>query len=397
MIEIATLRKKALRLWASGLFLKAWCRGEDLFPWRIAAAPPSGRQLMERFAEVQGWIAGLRRHEKPAGGPGLRIDFAPVDHRQLGPQQIPHSICFDTRDDWLHFIGRRAAFERFVAAAEQTRVRLPPLADFVAEHPLKVLAHETDWDRLLTVCQWFLDHPRCDRYIRQLEIGGVDTKFIETRRTILAELLDRVLPASAVDPAVSGTSRHGFERRFGLRYDQPFIRLRILDDGLAVAGMTDLGLPLTDLAGRNFGAATVFVTENKVNGLAFPAVPGAMVVFGLGYGLEVLAELPWLQEKTIYYWGDIDTHGFAILSRMRGYFPHTRSFLMDAETLLCHRSLWVAEPPERRFTGTLAHLTADEQRLFEDLKADTFGPGVRLEQERIDFGWLRRRLTSCVG
>ncbi len=397
MIGVAELKQKALRHWETGAFLKAWCRKESLFPLSIALGRPAGRDLMERFARVQAWIAALRRQEKAEDGLGYRIAFAAVDHRQLGPQQIPQRACFDTRDDWLHFIGQRDAFQRFVKLAAQTRQRLPVLDGFLAEHPLKALAHEADWDRLLTVCEWFLAHPRCQRYIRQLEIATVDTKFIETRRAILAELLDRVLPAGAVDPTVSGAARHGFERRFGLRYDQPFIRLRLLDERLAVAGLTDLGVPLSDLAGRDFSAATVVVTENKINGLAFPPLSGALVIFGLGYGLEALAELPWLKEKTIWYWGDIDTHGFAILSRMRGTFPRTRSLLMDAETLVSHRGLWVQEPPARRFTGCLEHLTAQEAALFEELKADRYGPGVRLEQERIGFGWLRRRLDASAG
>lgn len=30
-------------------------------------------------------------------------------------------------------------------------------------------------------------------------------------------------------------------------------------------------------------------------------------------------------------WGDLDTHGFAILSCLRQYFPHTRSFATSAD------------------------------------------------------------------
>ena len=29
----------------------------------------------------------------------------------------------------------------------------------------------------------------------------------------------------------------------------------------------------------------------------------------------------WLLEKEIYYWGDIDTHGFAIFNQLRGFLP----------------------------------------------------------------------------
>jgi len=39
----------------------------------------------------------------------------------------------------------------------------------------------------------------------------------------------------------------------------------------------------------------------------------------LGYAVDVLGQLPWLQEAQCIYWGDIDTHGFAILNRARTY------------------------------------------------------------------------------
>jgi hypothetical protein len=44
----------------------------------------------------------------------------------------------------------------------------------------------------------------------------------------------------------------------------------------------------------------------------------------------------------ILYWGDIDTHGFAILDRLRTGMPHMRSLMMDQATLQAHRSLWEA-------------------------------------------------------
>jgi hypothetical protein len=96
----------------------------------------------------------------------------------------------------------------------------------------------------------------------------------------------------------------------------------------------------------------------------------------------------------VIYWGDIDTHGFAILSRLRALFPHVRSFLMDRETLLTHRPLWARE--EEPYTGGLHHLTAEEDALFEELRQGTLGYGVRLEQERIAFGRVEAALSELV-
>jgi hypothetical protein len=65
---------------------------------------------------------------------------------------------------------------------------------------------------------------------------------------------------------------------------------------------------------------------------------------------------------------------------------------MDRATLLAHRASWVGEG--KRYEGRLSRLTASEQALFDELKTDVHGEHVRLEQERIAFGWLHRALLA---
>ncbi len=81
-------------------------------------------------------------------------------------------------------------------------------------------------------------------------------------------------------------------------------------------------------------------------------------------------------------------------NRLRAVLPHVRSFLMDRETLMAHRSLWVREPDGKRYDGEPTRLTTEEYTLFDDLRRDLLGPQVRLEQERIRWGWLELRLAA---
>ena len=94
------------------------------------------------------------------------------------------------------------------------------------------------------------------------------------------------------------------------------------------------------------------------------------------------------------YWGDIDTHGFAILDRLRAWLPQTRSVMMDRETLLAHRDRWVSE--ERPASSSLTRLTRAEQDLFADLVTDALGERIRLEQERVDWRWAETSLAAAV-
>jgi hypothetical protein len=204
---------------------------------------------------------------------------------------------------------------------------------------------------------------------------------------VLGELFDLVLPPEEIDATASGAS--GFCRRYGFQ-DKPLrVRFRILDTKLALLPTQsdqDITVRQATFAQLELPVTKVFITENEINFLAFPDVPEAMVIFGAGYGFENLASVEWMRDRVIHYWGDIDTHGFAILNQLRGFFPHAASLLMDRETLMEHQALWGLEPsPE---TGALIRLTAEESVLYDMLRRDELGSHIRLEQEKIGFEWL---------
>jgi hypothetical protein len=158
-----------------------------------------------------------------------------------------------------------------------------------------------------------------------------------------------------------------------------------------IAGLADLAIPLADFRRLDPPARRVFITENDINGLAFPELPDSLVIFGLGYGLEALRGIPWLAGRALYYWGDIDTHGFAMLDQLRQYYPQVRSLLMDEATFVQHRSLWGHEAsPIRR---ELPYLDAAERSLYDALREDRHASNPRLEQERIGYAWLEQALA----
>ena len=194
---------------------------------------------------------------------------------------------------------------------------------------------------------------------------------------------------------IDGCSDFGVFWRILLPLCKPaLVRFRVLDQGLRVQGLDDMSTPIAQFARLVLPVRRVFITENEINGLAFPQAEASIIIFGLGYGVDRLGLVPWLQDKAIYYWGDLDTHGFAILDSLRGVFPNARSFLMDRQTLLGHRPLWVEEPEPSQ--APLTRLTEDEHGVFEDLRFDRLGRRVRLEQERIAFGHVARTVAGLL-
>ena len=391
MMSPATLRSKVAGRWKRGQILRAWLGVEALFPLRIGLGRPPAATLLNDYAAVRAWKAALE-----SGAGAYRLEMVEINHRQLGRQHLPAAAVFDTVDDLVAFIGKQNALQQFARLHREIIDRAPALEEWLQRYPIKALQQAENWSRLLMIVDYFKAHPRPGCYLRELDIPGVDTKFIERHKGLLTELLDIVLPDEVVDVTVTGLTRSGFERRFGLKYDEPLIRFRILDPDLPgeFGGLDDLTIPLSRFAALDPGCERVFITENKINGLSFPPHPRSIVIFGLGYGIAALREVGWLATRQIHYWGDIDSHGFAILSQLRRYFPRLQSLLMDQMTLEQFRTLWVREDPAKRTTVELPMLTPAESELYQRLSTDHYGDCVRLEQERIDFGHLRKRLDE---
>lgn len=386
------LVEQVLKIWDRGDILRARLGGDALFPLELRLKRPSPREVAERFGEVQDWARALAAESRDVRGFGFELKYETLRNRVQGVNDLPVAATVPTESDALRLIRKLADTDRFKALSDATLTRYPALREWLARRALTALSYAEIWPQVLGVLDWFVAHPKSGLYLRQLDIPGVDTKFIEGQRGLLSELLDVILPASAIDSSVSGTK--AFSQRYGLRTEPPLVRFRLLDTSLYIHGLSDLSLTPAEFGTLRLPVRRVFITENRTNGIAFPDHPHSMVIFGLGYGLERFAETPWLHDLDVWYWGDIDTHGFRILDRLRASIPTTRSLLMDRATLDAHRSLWGEEKADKRFTGDLSRLSADEQSLFNDLRYDRIGERVRLEQERIGYNWLAQVLAA---
>lgn len=384
------LRAQVQRLWDRGDLLRATVSDALCWPLRLSLKSPGTADLSERFEAARAWVRTL------ADMPHVRIEWRERNHRVQGTQRLPVAVWLDTVQHALSLIGKHAQAQRFAALWQQTAVAQPALLVWLSRRPLQALELAECWERLLAVVAWLLAHPRPGIHLRQIDVPGVDSKFIESRRAVLTELLDLVLPPELVDSAANGVGQ--FARRFGF-LDKPVrIRFRLLDPALpslpGCKGLPDITVDAASFADLVLPVERVFITENETNFLAFPAVARAIVVFGAGYGWEALAHAAWLHRCRLYYWGDIDTHGFAILDRLRSHFPEVASLLMDRDTLLAHRPHWGEEPAPA--VQDLSRLTAQEAELFDALRFDRLQPRLRLEQERVGFRWMNERLRGSV-
>lgn len=383
------IRAQVQRVWDDGRLLAARLDADAdaaLFPMTLNLRQPTANALSEQFDAVRHWIRQLEEGGKPVKANGYEIVWREINHRQLGRNKLPAQVALASAGDALRLLGRQADAQRFDQLTGVALEAFPQLRPWLARRALVVLEQAAVWPRLIAILQWFVAHPRPGLYLRQLDIRGVDGKFIETRKGLLAELLDQVLPAGAIDVGSIGARQ--FEARYGLLSKPPMIRFRLLDPAHFIGGLSDVAVPVAQFAALRTQVRRIFITENEINGLAFPEVQDSMVIFGGGYGIDRLAEIAWMRDREVVYWGDIDTHGFAILDRMRGILPQAQSILMDVSTLQEHQELWGSEDADKRYLGSLNRLTDHERHLYEMLRDDVLGERIRMEQERLGYSWV---------
>ncbi len=385
----ADLREQVQKRWERGELLAALVVPTDLFPLRLTLRAPRSGDWSERFDEVRAWSADLQQ----AARTGYRLELREVRHRVVGNNAVPEQAWVDALDDAIRLAGKAREARVFRALLAATREREPALLPWLQRQPLRALSLADEWPRLLDLVAWMRAHPRPGTYLRQVDLAGIHSKFIESQCAVLTELFDQVLPAEAIDPGASGVLQ--FARRYGFKDKPGRVRFRFLDPRHVawIAGAdADYSVSQEAFARLEPAVSRVFVTENEVNFLAFPPTADSLLIFGTGYGFDALAKAEWLTERALHYWGDIDTHGFAILDQLRSHFRHAQSFLMDRATLLAHRAQWTDEPqPTLR---ELSRLNAEERGLYDDLRwRRLHDSSVRLEQERIGFGRVERAVA----
>ena len=326
-------------------------------------------------------LTELILHSKEKKGYGYSIEYQKVKTRKHGEQDIPVSISFLTESDYLKFIGKEQATVDFRKNLERILSAFPELYEWVYRYPNKVMDNHKVWGDLLKVCSYFKGNPKPQLYIRELPIQ-VGTKFIERNKGIIKELLDIIIAEFA------NTDETRFETRFNLRFDELVVRFRVLDKAMSqvlFSGIDDLSVPISQFREVEIPVEAIYIVENKMNMLTFPPIKKSIVVWGHGFGVDVLKDVAWLKSKKIFYWGDLDAQGLQILSEIRTHFPQVESFLMDRETFDLYNE---GEVGTETNVEKVMCLTPEEKELFDFLKSGNY----RLEQEKIPFEYASSKI-----
>lgn len=367
------LRKKLSRLEANGKLYVALAEGSEVPYLSMPLKRP--QDIETSWDELLAWQDFWRKAPKASDGhPLWHVEEKRKQTVSFGKQLMPVCVFIDTPEDAMALLGLTKKKKEFLAGLSAVESQMPSLRDWYLTYFGRISA-EDFFPVALSIARFMLEQEQREGYLREMAIPGVDTKFLENHNFLMRTLWNALFPENTAE-----SSDELWEKLFVQKVPTPSICVRSLDEHLRFAGVRKLFLSQDDIADFQPPHRRIFITENKVNGYTFPDAEDSLILFGMGYGvLEMAESAPWLADKEIYYWGDLDHDGFNILSNLRKVLPEMKihSFLMDKETLLAYVD------PKVKDTGNTTtipdYLTVSEKMAWKLIHDN----GWRLEQERI--------------
>ncbi len=291
------------REWDNPRHLRDRLLGVRAFPIRQSLKPPTGAQALQDLPHFHHYLQAWRDWPQPDG-----VVWAARHYRQLGEQPIPVTLELPSIQSLIESLGPEA-----MARSRQWEIRMAPLVAFdprvypVLVRHLSAVEHMAPDDAGLMASLLPQLRPGLGQghYLRALPLSGVDTKFVETYRHLITDLLD-ALHAGDI------TARGGLlpwldccENPKGWLWVRPLCAQAQAQLG----GMPLLQLPYHVLQSYALPSERLLVVENLQAGLGLPALPHTIAVFGGGRNTTWM-DAAWLKQKHIAYWGGLGYLGF---------------------------------------------------------------------------------------
>lgn len=306
------------------------------------------------------------------GHPLYRLRFANAVCGSFGKQRLPTHADVLSPSDALSLLGMEREEAVYRAQHDTILKTVPALAPWHTRYFQRIQKEEL-YPECLSIAGAFLEGKGSYRYKREIAAAGVDTKFIERHTFLIRTLWNHLFPEQTVPGIEALAAALSWKEETTAN-----VYVRFLDERLTFYGAKHCFLAAEEMARFRPPVDHVFIAENKVNGYTFPSVPQSLILAGTGYGiLDAVREASWLREKKVYYWGDLDSDGFYILSKLRDMLPEVRSFLMDEPTAMAYESLAVEDTGAQEAIPRL--LTVSEKQAWKWMR----DRHLRIEQERI--------------
>lgn len=379
MITPKDIKEQCLKWWKE--ILLSSVDSAPCFPREINRIGKVGsKDILSKLSIYKESIELLQNNSKASKKHGYSLILSEKLFDKIGRQSVPEKISIDSIEDYLKITDKEKEYDVFLKNLALIKTELPRLIEWIKLNPTKLVEHNT-WADTLKVCQFFLETPLPNMYIRQLPVD-IHTKYILENKSIIQSLLDFLIPEYL------NRDETKFELRYNLKYSEPLIRIRFLDVSLSpIINTTDISLTLSEFKNIKIDCDNILIAENIMNFLTLPSLGKTIAIWsGGGFSISYLRDIDWIKSKLFFYWGDLDAQGFQILNQFRAYFQNTVAVMMDEETLY---SFKYAEGTAAA-NQNLQRLTERELKLYNHLRQNN----IRLEQEKITQQFAEERISK---
>lgn len=340
------------------------------WPRRYPLGRPDAALLLEHYSDFISLIDQWRTWASARGATvvesNIRVDgvtYPTISHIVINSLDIAARIAGGAWD---------ARLRQARAYAVLVDTRLPHRRSTLR----KIVSAVADWSpadiELLTrAASWFEKNPNSGLSPRQVPLEGFHTKWVESRRGVVARL--------------AGLEDLGLLPHHPSRVHFTYLDPRHLGAGNRRHDSATVG----DTFVPAYSPEIVIICENKDTAIYFPELPRAIALEGAGSGANAFVELNWIRDAPlVVYWGDMDSEGLRILAQFRNAGIAARSLFMEVSAY----ERWEAfgtntdkrgNPISIDDRAVPVQLDDNERALYELLNEPASTRYRRVEQERI--------------
>ncbi len=372
------LAQHLLRQWQNNTLRAQRLLTPEPWPLRLAIGKPTATQVLQQSASVQQHIQSWR--QVTVG----QVIFEHKNYRRLAEAvELPSYWQINSPSEWMQACQNAAVRYEFAVLSELISASDSCMHELLVRER-NLWRHKPLNELLDTLKLAGKLSPGCaqGQPLRLLSGYGVDTKFVERHETLLRRLLDTRFADAASEQGLLNFLD-------ALDEKDHWLLVRSLSEGLLPSQR--LRITSAELAQTALPATRILLIENERCEHLLPPLRDCIAVLGAGFDLAWLAGQA-LEGKQLYYWGDLDTWGLAMLARARQLRPNLQALMMTQEVFTDYADFAVSEP-QRAGDFDQSYLAADEQALLLDLQQRKKG---RLEQEFIPIQRVQIEITSLI-
>jgi hypothetical protein len=370
------LSQKLARQWSSADHREQRLLGNSAWPIRLTIGRPGASELKTSAVQIQSHFQSWRQE---AIG---QIQWSEVSYQAARkPVTTPEYWLIHSPSEWIAACRNQSISKEF-------KILSKIVAQVDAQFHSLIVRQRSLWlnhsaDIIIQCAQVVLQlKPGMakGRPLRAITIADMDSKFLETYRSVLIRLLNI---RYNLHTKPDNTQIISLEQFLDAAEDKKQWLLVIpLADNLLP--YQQLRLRASELATVKLPGSHLLVIENEQCRYHLPSLNNTIAILGAGLNLSWMNN-PDFQHKAVAYWGDIDSWGLKMLAKARQTQPKLSALLMNTFIFQKHQQFAVPEP-QNAGKSTPEPLTEDESQLYQHLiklSAETSAQKNRLEQEFI--------------